>query len=424
MTNHGWQKRRKPHEIHTDQTHPARRARACGRSSRSRHGGSRLRGLAAEPSAIPDPAVEILDPSFRQVPRSRFRAVERLATGFRWAEGPVWFGDGRCLLWSDIPNNRIMRWDEETGEVSVFRKPSNNANGNTRDRQGRLVTCEHGTPACHPHRVRRHDHGRCSTGSTASRSTRRTTSSASPTARSGSRDPPFGILGYYEGTWPKPELPTNVYRVDRKTGKATRGRRRHQAARTASLLARRERSSTSSKRARRRRVIRGLRRRRRRHCGLPTTRVFIDCGARHRPTASAPTSTAISGAAGAWAKRTGRRASCFNPDGKLIGRIQLPERCANLCFGGVQPQPAVHGRQHVALLALRQHAGRRGRLSRVCRCRVETAWAVVAVSRSEDYSHRFSNLGKISFPLTNDIAIMPPDSAIMKRQSQASQLPR
>lgn len=69
--------------------------------------------------------------------------MERLATGFRWAEGPVWFGDGRYLLWSDIPNNGIMRWDEETGAVSVYPRPSHYANGNTRDRQGRLVTCEH-----------------------------------------------------------------------------------------------------------------------------------------------------------------------------------------------------------------------------------------------------------------------------------------
>jgi sugar lactone lactonase YvrE len=63
----------------------------------------------------------------------------------RWCEGPAWFGAGRYLLWSDIPNNRIMRWQEETGAVSVFRQPSNNANGNTRDRQGRLMTCEHDT---------------------------------------------------------------------------------------------------------------------------------------------------------------------------------------------------------------------------------------------------------------------------------------
>jgi gluconolactonase len=92
----------------------------------------------------PDPAVQVLDPRFEPY-RLHGAAVERLATGFRWAEGPVWFGDGRFLLWSDIPNDRIMRWDEETGAVSVFRKPSSYANGNTRDRQGRLVTCEHGT---------------------------------------------------------------------------------------------------------------------------------------------------------------------------------------------------------------------------------------------------------------------------------------
>ncbi len=78
---------------------------------------------------------------------SAARRSSRLATGYRWAEGPVWFGDGRYLVWSDIPNNRMMRWCEETGAVSVFRSPSNNSNGNTRDRQGRLITCEHGTRA-------------------------------------------------------------------------------------------------------------------------------------------------------------------------------------------------------------------------------------------------------------------------------------
>ena len=71
--------------------------------------------------------------------------VEQLFTGLAWAEGPVWFGDGRYLLWSDIPNNRIMKWEEETGAVSEYRKPSGFANGHTRDRQGRLITCEHAT---------------------------------------------------------------------------------------------------------------------------------------------------------------------------------------------------------------------------------------------------------------------------------------
>src|SRR3954463_8059605 len=70
-------------------------------------------------------------------------AVERVATGFRWAEGPVYFPAGRYVLFSDIPNNRIMRFSEDDGHVSVFRHPSMNANGNTIDREGRLITCEH-----------------------------------------------------------------------------------------------------------------------------------------------------------------------------------------------------------------------------------------------------------------------------------------
>src|SRR5258706_13597380 len=92
----------------------------------------------------PDPLIRVVDPSFGRY-RIAQSKVERIASGCRWNEGPVWFGDGRYLLWSDIPNNRIMKWEEETGTVSVFRKPSNNGNGNTRDRQGRLLTCEHDT---------------------------------------------------------------------------------------------------------------------------------------------------------------------------------------------------------------------------------------------------------------------------------------
>src|SRR5256712_12753867 len=92
----------------------------------------------------PDPAIKIVDPSFARY-RLALAKVERIASGTRWNEGPVWFGDGRYLLWSDIPNNRIMKWEEETGAVSVFRKPSNNANGNTRDRQGRLLSRQHDT---------------------------------------------------------------------------------------------------------------------------------------------------------------------------------------------------------------------------------------------------------------------------------------
>ena len=87
----------------------------------------------------PDDRVEIVDDRFKKY-KLGTAAVELLWTGGRWLEGPVWFGDGRYLLVSDIPNNRILKWEEETGEMSVFRKPSNNTNGNTRDRQGRLVS--------------------------------------------------------------------------------------------------------------------------------------------------------------------------------------------------------------------------------------------------------------------------------------------
>ena len=146
--------------------------------------------------------------------------VERLATGYRWCEGPVWFGDGRYLLWSDIPNNRIMRWDEETGAVSVFRKPSNFANGHTRDRQGRLLTCEHGA-----RRVTRTEYDGTITVIADRFDGKPLNSPNDIVCKSDGSiwftDPPFGILGYYEGYAATPELPTNVYRVDGTTGQLT-----------------------------------------------------------------------------------------------------------------------------------------------------------------------------------------------------------
>ena len=87
---------------------------------------------------------EVIDPAFEVCFVGHAR-VERLWSGARWSEGPVWNAAGRYLLWSDIPNNRILRWDDTDGSVSVFRQPSNNSNGHTVDRQGRLVSCEHQT---------------------------------------------------------------------------------------------------------------------------------------------------------------------------------------------------------------------------------------------------------------------------------------
>src|SRR5712692_8486308 len=167
----------------------------------------------------PDPAVEVLDPSFAKY-RIFSAAVERLATGMRWGEGPVWFGDGRYLLWSDIPNNRVLKWEEETGQVSAFRKPSNYANGNTRDRQGRLVTCEHGG-----RRVTRTEYDGSITVLIDSFDGKRLNSPNDVVVKSDGSvwftDPTFGLLGNYEGYKADPEIDANVYRLDGATGKAS-----------------------------------------------------------------------------------------------------------------------------------------------------------------------------------------------------------
>src|SRR4051795_8540802 len=167
----------------------------------------------------PDPAIRSLDPSFSKY-RLFHAGVERLATGIRWCEGPVYFGDARCLLWSDIPNSRIMRWDEGTGRASVYRTPSNNANGNTRDRQGRLVTCEHDS-----RRVTRTEYDGTITVLMDKFEGKPLNSPNDIVVKSDDSiwfsDPPFGILGNYEGHVATPELPTNLYRLDPKSGRAT-----------------------------------------------------------------------------------------------------------------------------------------------------------------------------------------------------------
>jgi gluconolactonase len=285
----------------------------------------------------PDPAIEILHPSFEKYRQSN-AAIERLYTGTRWAEGPVWFGDGRYLLFSDIPNNRMLRWAEETGEVSVFRSPSNYSNGNTRDKQGRLITCEHdsrrvtrteldgkvtvlmdhylGKPINAPNDVVVHSNGSI-----------------------WFTDPGYGILSNYEGHKAAFELPANVYRLDPRTGAAT--------------------------------VVVGDMRRPNGLCFSPDEkklyicdtgvsdgpeyphnihvydvvegdrlangRVFVEVG---------PGLTLADGircdvdgnvwAGTGWGGEDSNGVQVFAPDGSLIGRIHLPEICANICFGGAK----------------------------------------------------------------------------------------
>ncbi len=279
------------------------------------------------PTRYPDPAVQIVDPSFAKY-RVANAAVERLATGFRWCEGPVWFGDARCLLWSDIPNNRIMRWDEETGAVGVFRKPSSYANGNTRDRQGRLVTCEHDT-----RRVTRTEYDGSVTVILDRFEGKPLNSPNDVVVRSDDSvwftDPPYGILSNYEGHVAPVELPTNVYRVDRQGGATV----------VAGDIPRPNGLAFSPDESRLYVVVSGAMPREIRvfdvvdgGTRLANGRVLIDCGT------GIPDGFRCDTDGNLWCGWGGGEGqdgvAVFNPEGKLIGRVLLPERTANLCFGG------------------------------------------------------------------------------------------
>lgn len=161
----------------------------------------------------PDAAVQILDPSFAKY-RIYSSTVEQVATGMRWAEGPVYFPEGAYLLVSDIPNNRIMKYSEKDGSFSVFRANANYANGNTRDRQGRLVSCEHSVTR----RVTRTERDGKITVLADSFEGKRLNAPNDIVIKSDDSiwftDPLFGINGEWEGSRAKPEqATTNVYRI-------------------------------------------------------------------------------------------------------------------------------------------------------------------------------------------------------------------
>jgi gluconolactonase len=161
----------------------------------------------------PDPAVAILDPGFAKY-RIYSSTIEQVATGMRWAEGPVYFPEGGYLLVSDIPNNRIMKYSEKDASFSVFRSPSNYANGNTRDRQGRLVTCEHSVTR----RITRTEKDGRITVLADNFEGKRLNAPNDIVCKSDDSiwftDPLFGINGEWEGARAKPEqATTNVYRI-------------------------------------------------------------------------------------------------------------------------------------------------------------------------------------------------------------------
>jgi gluconolactonase len=163
-----------------------------------------------------DGLYEVFDKRFKSL-MIGIAHLDKLADGCIWAEGPVWFADGGYLLWSDIPNNRMLRWTPETG-VSTFRAESNNSNGNTRDRQGRLVTCEHLT-----RRVTRTEPDGSITVIADKHKGKRLNSPNDVVVKSDDSiwftDPSYGIMTEFEGSRSEQEQGgCYVYRVDPKTG--------------------------------------------------------------------------------------------------------------------------------------------------------------------------------------------------------------
>jgi gluconolactonase len=279
----------------------------------------------------PDPAVRILDPSFAKY-RLALASVEQLYTGCRWSEGPVYFGDGRYLLWSDIPNNRILRWDEETGVVSAFRKPSNNANGHTRDRQGRLIGCEHDA-----RRVVRTEYDGSITVLADSYNGRPLNSPNDVVVKSDGTvwftDPTFGILANYEGHKAESENKPAVYRFDPRDGKLTMMVDTVDGPNGLAFSPDEKLLYVVASRAEPHRTILtfdvqndGTK--------LGPGKVLIDAGP-----GGSPDGFRVDVDGNLWcgwgmgnAELDGVR--IFDKGGKPIGHIDLPERCANLCFGG------------------------------------------------------------------------------------------
>jgi gluconolactonase len=275
------------------------------------------------------------DASHFEVHDSRFTALfvgsaqlEELDSSCRWAEGPVWFDDMQCLLWSDIPNQRMMRWVPDGG-VSVFRSPSNFSNGNTRDRQGRLVSCEHG-----PRRVTRTEPDGSITILADSFEGKRLNSPNDVVVRSDGTiwftDPTYGILSDYEGYKSDPEQSRrNVYRLDPDSGELT--------AVVGDFL-----------------QPNGL------AFSVDETRLYIaDSGASHDPAAprhirvfdvvdgrtltngrvfcsidtGIPDGIRVDKQGNLWSS-AGDGVHCFSPDATLLGKIKVPQTVANLTFGG------------------------------------------------------------------------------------------
>jgi gluconolactonase len=271
---------------------------------------------------------ESLDDRFRRysLPNA---LLEKLHTGMRWAEGPVYFADQRCLILSDIPSNRMLRWDEESGNVTVFRAPSNFSNGNTRDKQGRLITCEH-----RERRVTRTEpSGEITVIADRFQGKRLNSPNDVVVKSDGSiwfTDPTYGISAEYEGGKTDSEIGRcNVYRVDPGDGRV--GLVADDFSRPNGLAFSPDESilyiadsgfwpdPNGPHHIRAFTVTEDGR--------LTSSRIFADV------TPGIPDGMRIDTDGNVWTS-AGDGVHCFAPDGTLLGKIRVPESVANLCFGG------------------------------------------------------------------------------------------
>ena len=298
--------------------------------------GSEVRVPYTPSARYPDPAIEVLDESFLRL-RLFSASVEQLASGLRWAEGPQWFGDGRYLLLSDIPNNRILRWDECSGATGVFRAPSNMANGLARDRQGRLLACEHLS-----RRVTRTEYdGSITVLADRFQGRRLNSPNDIVCQRNGAiwfTDPSFGIHGHWEGAPAEQEVPHAVYRIDPAGGELQQVVSGLEAPNGLAFSPDESVLYVVESRAQPHRLIwawdvaaDGVLSNKRLHIDAQGPGAFdglaVDalgnlwCGLGSNGSAAAD-AAALDGV------------RVYDPQGRAIGHIHLPERCANVCFGG------------------------------------------------------------------------------------------
>lgn len=275
------------------------------------------------------PHLDILDPRFAGLVLANSH-LDKLWTGGRWLEGPAWFGGGRYLLFSDIPNDRMLRYDEIDGAVSEFRRPSNYANGNTRDGQGRLVTCEH-----LGRRVTRTEHDGALTVLSDNWCGKRLNSPNDVVVASDGAvwftDPTYGIDSDYEGARAESEIgASHLYRIDPATGATVAmatdfvkpnglafspdGATLYVADTGATHV------QDGPRHIRRFSVTTG---------GLDGGEVISECGA------DLYDGFRIDEAGRIWTS-AGDGVHCLTPEGALLGKVLVPEVVANVCFGGMR----------------------------------------------------------------------------------------